>query len=1296
MKKIILIVLLFTLHYVSAQEVTIWSEDFQNYVNLSGIAGGSTAGSSQNQNDYPNNISKWTLDVSDAYFLNSSDFILTRGYPNTSDEAKKLTAHDTYNSNSNSKGGKVYFISETIAISKYENVNVSLEGGTSANLETSDFYRCEYNLDNAGGSDWPDFTTNGYKEGSINSSSYDFQISSVSNLNGSTLQIKITANNGDAENEWHLFDDITVKGTPKQLNWVNLQHPSTETVTQGSDFWVFTQVYEPSVTNASTTAAGANIQAWIGISAVNATGVSDFTSANWTWIPATYNVDSGSNDEFKANLGATISALPAGTYYYASRYQFYDNAYQYGGWNSDNGASGKGGFWGGSSSPGGTHVSGVLTLQTPPEIAVTGLGNDILGNSTNTPSTTDGTLFSDVEYSSGNNSQTFIINNYGQANLNITSVTLSNTTDFSITTSPANTVAGSGSTNFVIKFDPTSAGEKTCVVTINNNDSNENPFTFNIKGTGTSTLLDFVNLQSPNTGTIAHGATFNVYAQVEEAGVTPGAGQGAGITCWIGYSMFNTNPNTWTEWYPATHNSAVTGNRDEYMYDLGAELPYGKYYYASRFQYNNGSYFYGGYNGGAWDGTTNVSGNVTVGGDVYSITGDAATGWGNDVDLHTVDGVNYFLTYPLTAAGLKFRKNHNYVSGWGGDTFPVGISDTDSNISVTPAGTYYITFNKNTNAYSFSIVSGCSNITIWTGASWTNGAPDATKVAILAADYNTTSGSIDACAMTVLNPINNTYISNGTYIKSNSMILNNGTIEIANTGTLVQIGETDANVVSTGVYKINKTTGGYKDYDYIYWSSPVADETVGSVFPTTGANPFPNYRYTFNPDQYLDEKKGPGYPQTAESVADGYDDNANDWTSMADAIVMPQGLGFIVMGKGSDIPFSSSHITDDNSGYSIVFEGEKINNGTITAPIKHDLYSGFDANNNNLNLLGNPYPSAIDVFDFYYENQAVINSNFYFWTHDLPIANNFNGPNAYDFSNSSFAISTISGTYPSYSYTRVAGSSTINAPQYIASGQGFLVSGKDENSGTVNVSFKNVMRETNQNTTFLRQVVDIVEQDKVWLNLTGGNNLFRQIAIGFNASTSDEFGMGDAARIDSADDYDLYSILSGVQGHFAIQFLSSFNLDKTVQLGVEILQSGAFQIAIDHTEGIFTQVQAVYLEDKLLNVIHDLGTGAYSFTQTAGNDINDRFELRFTAGALDTEELAMENVTIYPNPSKNIFNISNKGNEMPLITVFDINGKALFQSEQTNQIDLSNFSHGLYFAKLMYSTGQKTFKLFKE
>jgi hypothetical protein len=51
---------------------------------------------------------------------------------------------------------------------------------------------------------------------------------------------------------------------------------------------------------------------------------------------------------------------------------------------------------------------------------------------------------------------------------------------------------------------------------------------------------------------------------------------------------------------------------------------------------------------------------------------------------------------------------------------------------------------------------------------------------------------------------------------------------------------------------------------------------------------------------------------------------------------------------------------------------------------------------------------------------------------------------------------------------------------------------------------------------------------------------------------------------------------------------------------------------------------------------------------------------------------------------------------MPRITVFDINGKVLFQSEQTNQIDLSNFSHGLYFAKLMYSTGQKTFKLFKE
>ena len=130
-------------------------------------------------------------------------------------------------------------------------------------------------------------------------------------------------------------------------------------------------------------------------------------------------------------------------------------------------------------------------------------------------------------------------------------------------------------------------------------------------------LPDYANLQFPDTATIVQGGNVTVYGQVYEPGVTPGAGAGAGIQAWVGVSPIgsNTNPNTWTSWTAATYNVDL-GNNDEYQSTIGATLPIGTYYYATRFSLNGGAYVYGGYSpppgGGFWDGTTYNSGILTV------------------------------------------------------------------------------------------------------------------------------------------------------------------------------------------------------------------------------------------------------------------------------------------------------------------------------------------------------------------------------------------------------------------------------------------------------------------------------------------------------------------------------------------------------------------------------------------------------------------------------------------------------------------------------------------------------------
>lgn len=127
--------------------------------------------------------------------------------------------------------------------------------------------------------------------------------------------------------------------------------------------------------------------------------------------------------------------------------------------------------------------------------------------------------------------------------------------------------------------------------------------------------FNWVNLQFPGSAVIEPGENLDIFAQAYIQGVTGQSTPAPGVQAWIGYSNNNTNPATWTNWFPATFNGP-SGNNDEYMSNLGQHLTSpGTYYYASRFRLNTGEYFYGGYSGtggGFWDGTANISGVLTV------------------------------------------------------------------------------------------------------------------------------------------------------------------------------------------------------------------------------------------------------------------------------------------------------------------------------------------------------------------------------------------------------------------------------------------------------------------------------------------------------------------------------------------------------------------------------------------------------------------------------------------------------------------------------------------------------------
>lgn len=134
---------------------------------------------------------------------------------------------------------------------------------------------------------------------------------------------------------------------------------------------------------------------------------------------------------------------------------------------------------------------GLVETVTPfsglpvPDIAVS--GNSInISNGDNSPSTIDHTNLGSVNVIGGAVTRTFTISNSGAAFLMPSSVLISgaHAADFTVIAQPDALVAPGNTTTLQITFDAINSGTRNAIVTIPNNDFDETPFTFSIRGTG--------------------------------------------------------------------------------------------------------------------------------------------------------------------------------------------------------------------------------------------------------------------------------------------------------------------------------------------------------------------------------------------------------------------------------------------------------------------------------------------------------------------------------------------------------------------------------------------------------------------------------------------------------------------------------------------------------------------------------------------------------------------------------------------------------------------------------------------
>jgi len=488
---------------------------------------------------------------------------------------------------------------------------------------------------------------------------------------------------------------------------------------------------------------------------------------------------------------------------------------------------------------------------------------------------------------------------------------------------------------------------------------------------------------------------------------------------------------------------------------------------------------------------------------------------------------------------------------------------------------------------------------------------------------------------------------------------------LKNDASLIQVND----VANSGNINVERTTNIRKT-DYVFWSTPVLDFPLTSISPTTSTG----FIY-----QWL--------PTTGNIYGNWIYANEN----------MINGKGYIVRGP--------NNFTNTPQDFTTTFTGIP-NNGNIIKTISRGTYTGADYTgpsatlvtneDDNWNLIGNPYPSAIDVNTFLTLNTD-IEGAVRIWTHGTAINTTnpdpFYNDYTYNYSPSDFIIHNSTGT--------LSGPATFSG--YIGSGQGFFVLMNDTPTPTSSsVTFNNSMRNSSYaNNEFYRtsntpENTEFSQKHRIWLDLINETtNITNKTLIGYiEGATVDKDRMFDA-YLDVDENQQFYSLISTkkmtIQGR-----PTPFDSTDEVPLGLKITSNGLYSIVISNLDGVFSdQATNIYLEDTYLQIVHNIKNSPYSFSAQIG-EFNDRFILKYNEYALDTDFFDVDKNAINVFYANETIKINSTNHHLKNVIVYDMLGRKIIEkiNIKTNSIAFENLniSNGTLLIEVILENGHKLIK----
>lgn len=579
------------------------------------------------------------------------------------------------------------------------------------------------------------------------------------------------------------------------------------------------------------------------------------------------------------------------------------------------------------------------------------------------------------------------------------------------------------------------------------------------------------------------------------------------------------------------------------------------------------------------------------------------------------------------------------------------------------------------------------------------------------------------CIMFGYSSYSQLFVKNGSYIYNNDNVFfvkedinleTNSNFYLRNKAQLIQ-GKTGVST-NSGEGKLSVfQEGTSNNYVYNYWCSPVGvaaglagntnfgillmnrptSTTTSNVITTT------NYDGTASNSSLVVAK----YWIWKYLTSNTYDPGGTGWIHVQDSQTLEPGQGFTMKGvDGTDNTLITSEEIQANN------PGENQRYDFRGRPNDGDIFVDVDVDD--LTLTGNPYPSALNVSAFlldsansdctgiayYWEQNKTDNSHYLVdyrggYGSYAPIAAPYTGiymPATFDTYNGDGSLNTT-GSSSGLSIER----------KYAPIGQGFMIEGQ----ALGNVVIKNEHRAYVREDSGLSQFERIAAPQNASMNssmnstqvphmrfdIALNNQFTRQLGLVLIPEATDGVDRGIDAKSPAENTLpnDVYFFLDN--DRYVIEGVP-FDVNKRIKVGVKSVANTSFNFKLAHVIN-FDQNQNVYVYDGLTQTYHDIKNGNYDVV-LPGGIINNRFEITFTATALNTVVNLEESFGIFQNNDNETLRIENPTLlDLQSVSLFDVTGKVIFGKEKLGieneyQFSTAGVSDGVYIVKIVTKENQ--------